>query len=131
MKRTMGLGCLLVGLGMLIGCGGGGDGSLGQSGQELAASSPATASAASGEGGGLRHDYARADERECPSPACGGYWLVSPSFHNACHDQSSSTYVAGIYAGDQEISPPCDQLLTGTLKPDPRDPRYDVFLLEL
>jgi hypothetical protein len=80
---------------------------------------------------GLEHVYARPDERLCPSPACGGYWLVDFSSHNACHDQQSSTYVTGIYAGNQEVSPKCSELLTGTLAPDPRHPGFEIFLLEL
>jgi hypothetical protein len=106
-----------------VGCGSTDNAPVGQGEQDL--SGPAMAV------GGLQHVYARPDERLCPSPACGGDWLVVPTFHNACHDQPSNTYVAGIYAGNQQISPPCDELLTGTLVKDPRDPEFLIFELEL
>ncbi len=129
MQRTLGVVLVSV-LGLVaMGCGAGDSNPVGQSAQDLAASTAAGPSATAV--GGLRHAYARPDERACPSPACGGYWLVAPSFHDACHDQASSTYVAGIFAGNQEISPPCSELLTGTLVPDPRDPQFNIFELEL
>ena len=33
----------------------------------------------------------------------------------------------GIYAGNQEISPKCSELLTGTLAPDRRHPGFEFF----
>jgi hypothetical protein len=125
MKRTLGVVSVSIVALVAVACGSPDSDPVAQNGQDLATATAASAA------GGLRHAYARPDERACPSPACGGYWLVAPAFHNACHDQASSTYVAGIFAGNQEISPPCSELLTGTLVPDPRDPQFNIFELEL
>jgi hypothetical protein len=128
MKRMLvGSVAALVSTLFFAGCGSADNAPVEQTSQELAS----TAAANGATHGGLDHFYARPDRRACPSPACGGYWLVDPTHHSACDNQPSDTYVAGIYAGNQEVSPPCNDLLTGFLKPDPQDPQYNVFLLEL
>jgi hypothetical protein len=126
MKHLLG-GTVAVVLASILyaGCGSADNAPTGQTEQDLANTVAGSAE------GGLRHVYARPDRRLCPSPACGGDWLVAPTFHDACHDQPSDTYVAGIFAGNQEVSPPCNELLTGTIVKDPRDPQYNIFLLEL
>jgi hypothetical protein len=110
-----------------VGCGASpaSDGQVSQSGADI------SSSAATAAEGGLRHVYARPDERLCPSPECGGYWLVASSFHNACDNQESNTYVAAIRVGDHDLSPTCHELLTGFIVPDPQDPNVNILELEV
>ena len=107
-----------------VGCGAAADPPTGESDQAVSSTPPI------GIKGGLQHVYARPDKRLCPAPECGGDWLVPAADRNACNDQPSTTYVAGIFAGDKQIDPPCSEELPGFLVPDPRDPSLNIFQLE-
>jgi hypothetical protein len=91
----------------------------------------ATSSSESAKKGESLHAYARPDIRLCPSPACGGDWLVEPSYHSACGKEPSFQYVTGVYAGNERLSPACSALLFGTLVTDPEFPEYYRFEVEL
>ena len=81
--------------------------------------------------------YARPDPRLCPSPACGGYNLFEGWLPTAdpCHGQLQFMhYVTGIYVRKADgtltrINPSCDELLIGSIEPDPRFPPYDILVV--
>jgi hypothetical protein len=111
------------------GCGSGDGQSTERSSQALGGGD--TPEATEAPPGGLLHVYARPDIRLCPSPACGGDWLVKASYHSACSSEPAFQYVTGVYAGDERVPPKCDALLVGTLVKDPDSPGYYRLELEL
>ena len=81
--------------------------------------------------------YARPDPRLCPSPACGGYNLFDGSQPTDGPCQATLRfvhYVTRIFFQKEDgtltrINPPCDQLLRGSIEPDPDFPHYDILVV--
>ena len=78
--------------------------------------------------------FPRPDARDCPSPSCGGFFLIAPdSGINPCAIGLGANYVTGIFrrVGGSLVGvfSACNQLITGSTEADPENPGFEIFVL--